>query len=173
MNTRSVVQEWTHALLMMQQTVLLTSIRGPDGIAKYSSVKMLLRWYRRCVLFSAMDGKVLPNPYDNNGGSFTGPSFPSGELHNTGWESNMDEHVDDYLRSQDALPHHFQIHFMHAAEILGYKHPDERVRQWWNGVYLRLVHSLHLHPETESELDDRLGDSRSGWLRRADRATTE
>lgn len=155
----------------MQQTVLLTAIRGPDGIAKYGGVKMLLRWYRRCVLLSAMDGKVLGNPYDNNGGSFTGPSFAEGELHNTGWESNMDLHVDEYLRCQDALPFHFQNHLMHAAEIIGYKHSDERVRAWWNGVYNRLVNSLHLHPETEAELDERLGDSRSGWLKRADVAT--
>jgi hypothetical protein len=160
-------------LPMMQQTVLLTGIRGPDGIAKYGSVKMLLRWYRRCVLLSAMDGRVLHDPYESNGGSFTGPSFPAGELHNTGWESNMEEHVDEYVRCQDALPHHFQMHFMHSAEILGYKHPVERVRRWWNSVYLRLVHGLHLHPETEAELDERLGDSRAGWLSRADRATQE
>jgi hypothetical protein len=169
---------------MMQQTVLLTGIRGPDGITKYGSVKMLLRWYRRCVLLSAMDGKVLPNPYDNNGGSFTGPSL--GVLERTGecfasntasdspttdWETQMDFHVDAYLRDQDALPHHFQAHFMQAAEILGYKHPDMRVRVWWRDVYQRLVNSLHLHAETEAELDERLGDSRSGWLKRADTAT--
>lgn len=64
----------------MQQTVLLTSIRGPDGVAKYHKVKYLLRWLRRCVLLSAMDGKVLGNPYDSNGGSFTGPSFDAGPM---------------------------------------------------------------------------------------------
>ena len=153
---------------MMQQTVLLTGIRGPDGLTKYGSVKMLLRWYRRCVLLSAMDGKVLPNPYDNNGGSFTGPSLG---VQIEAWEVGMNTHVDAYLRDQDAVPHHFQAHFMHAAEILGYKHPDERVRAWWNAVYERLVNSLHLHPETEAELDERLGDNRAGWLKRADTAT--
>lgn len=156
---------------MMQQTVLLTAIRGPDGLPKYGCVKMLLRWYRRCVLLSAMDGKVLENPHDNNGGSFTGPSFGAGELHNPGWESNMDEIVSEYLKTLDAIPHHFQMHFMHAAEILGYKHPEERTRHWWNRVYHRLVNDMHVHPESEDEMNERLGDNRAGWLRRADHAT--
>src|SRR6185295_18556768 len=118
---KCVTQEWTHELPMMQQTVLLTAIRGPDGLPKYGGVKMLLRWYRRCVLLSAMDGKVLSNPYDNNGGSFTGPSFvprptmPHPSLY-FNWESRMDAVVGEYLREIDAIPHHFQMHFIHAAE---------------------------------------------------------
>ncbi len=75
-----VTQPWVHALPFMQQTVLLTAVRGPDGIAKYHPSKFLLRWFRRCMLLSAMDGKALTNPYDNNGGSFTGPSFDAGPL---------------------------------------------------------------------------------------------
>lgn len=170
---KCVTQEWTWELPMMQQTVLLTAVRGPDGLPKYGCVKMLLRWYRRCVLLSAMDGKVLGNPTDNNGGSFTGPSFQAGQQHNTGWESNMDEIVDDYLRTLDAIPHHFQMHFMHAAEIVGFKHPDERIRAWWHKLYIRLVGDMHLWPEDEEEMDERLGDDRSGWLKRADTATVE
>lgn len=134
---------------------------------------MLLRWYRRCVLLSAMDDKVLENPHDNNGGSFTGPSFAAGEILNPGWEANMDEIVSEYLRTLDAIPHHFQMHFMHAVEILGYKHPDERVRGWWNRVYYRLVNDMHCHAESKAEMDARLGDNRSGWLKRADHATVD
>jgi hypothetical protein len=172
-NKTSVTQDWTHSLPMMQQTVLLTAIRGPDGLPKYGCVKMLLRWYRRCVLLSAMDGRVLANPFEVNGGSFTGPSFPLGELQNTGWESNMDAIVSEYLRSLDAIPHHFQMHFMHAVEILGYKHPDERIQSWWNAVYLRLVNDMHVRPEPVEDMNARLGDSRAGWLRSADHATTD
>jgi hypothetical protein len=167
---KPVTQEWTHSLPLMQQTVLLTAIRGPDGLPKYAGVKMLLRWYRRCVLLSAMDRRVLSDPYDNNGGSFTGPSLKH-EL-DAGWEEGMNAVVDDYLRSLDAIPHHFQLHLMHAAEIVGYKHPDLRIRTWWAKVYHRLVNDMHLHPETLDEMNERLGDDRSGWLRRADPATT-
>jgi hypothetical protein len=172
MTPKSVLQEWIFALPMMQQTVLLTAIRGPDGVPKYGAVKMLLRWYRRCVLLSAMDGRALTDPWENNGGSFTGPSIGRPKEMET-WEMYMNEHVDQYLRESDAIPHHFQMHFMHAVEILGYKHPDPRISLWWRSVYERLVNDLHLRPESEKEMDLRLGDSRSGWLARADRATIE
>lgn len=167
----AVTQSWVHDLSMMQQSVLLAAIRGPDGTPKYGGgAKMLLRWYRRCVLLSAMDGRVLADPIEPNGGSFTGPSL-DGDDDLDPWEDRMQAHVNDYLRNVDALPHHYQMHFMHAVEICGYKHPDARIRFFWARLYVRLVNDFHLHPESEAELDERLGDTRSGWLKRADPAT--
>lgn len=169
---RSVLQDWVQQLTMMQQTVLLTSIRGPDGLPKYGGgAKMLLRWLRRCVLFSALDGRVLTDPIDPSGGSFTGPSL-EGDDSEDHWSDRMQVHVNEYLRQLDMLPHHFQMHFMHAVEILGYKHPDPETRFFWNKLYERLVHDMHVWPETEDQLDKRLGDDRSGWLARSDPATT-
>lgn len=167
----NVLQPWVKTLTLMQQTVLLTAIRGPDGVEKYHSTKYLLRWFRRCVLFSAMDNVVLTTPYEPGGGSFTGPSIDVCADEQDKWPERMDEVVSDYLRSLDALPHHFQMHFMHAAEIAGYKHPDLIIRNWWCQTYFRLVHDLHLWPETEEQLDSRLGDNREQWLARNDTAT--
>ena len=167
----SVLQPWVQSLTMMQQTVLLTAIRGPDGTEKYSPTKYLLRWFRRCVLYSAMDRQILSDPFQPGGGSFTGPCFDinrHGDVDRATW---LDELVSQYLRQVDELPHHFQMHFMHAAEIVGYKHPDAAIRSWWNRTYMRLVHDLHLWPETEEQLDRRLGDNHEGWLARADAAT--
>lgn len=169
---RPATQDWVHALSIMQQSVLLAAIRGPDGIPKYHTCKYLLRWYRRCVLLSALDGKVLETPYAFGGGSFTGPSYAPTSLHHD-WRTSMDKVVDQYLQSLDMLPHHYQMHFLHAAEIVGYKHPDFVVRAWWYSLYLRLVQDLHLSPETEAELDFRLADNREQWFATADRATAE
>jgi hypothetical protein len=156
----------------MQQTVLLTAVRGPDGIAKYHPCKFLLRWFRRCTLISSLDGIVLATPFDPGGGSFMGCSFePSIAGFDGVWTEIMDDLVSNYLRALDELPHHFQLHFMHAAEIVGYKHPDPEIRAWWNKTYQRLVHDMHLWPETEEQMDLRLGDDRSGWLARNDVAT--
>src|SRR5690606_1349351 len=58
----SVLQNWLMELPLMQQTVLLTAIRGPDGLAKYHPVKKVLRWFRRCILLSAMDKKIINHP---------------------------------------------------------------------------------------------------------------
>lgn len=166
-----VTQDWVHAIPLMQQSVLLGAIRGPDGQPKYTGVKLLLRWYRRCILRSSLDGGcVLTNPSDPRGGSFTGPSLDR-DASGPHWVDQMQAHVADYLRQADALPHHWQTHFMHAAQIVGYKHPDPTIAGFWHAVYLRIVFEMHLWPETMEQMDKRLGDDRSGWLSRADPAT--
>jgi hypothetical protein len=172
MMSRPATQDWVHELPIMQQSVLLACVRGPDGIGKYHPAKYLLRWFRRCLLLSALDGCVLATPYAYGGGSFTGPSYEPTVLDHD-WTVPMHKVVDDYLRSLDELPHHFQMHFLHAAEILGYKHPDNAIRGWWRSLYLRLVHDLHLAPESEAQLDYRLGDCREQWIATADAATTD
>lgn len=166
-----VTQKWTHELTCMQQTVLLTAIRGPDGVAKYHPVKFLIRWYRRCVLLGALDHNIFENPYDPRGGSFTGPSYEWPPSLDHDWREKMNGVVEKYLQSLDELPHHFQLHFMHAAEIIGYKHPDPVIRDWWHWLYLELVMDMHLSPETEAELDYRLGDSEEQWRAKSSAAT--
>lgn len=169
----AVIQPWVETLTFMQQTVLLTAVRGPDGSRKYGPTKMLLRWYRRCILRSSLEeGRTIGTPYAFGGGSFMGPSYEATTLKHD-WRPPLDDIVSQYLRELDALPHHFQLHFMHAAEIVGYKHPSLAIRLWWHGSYLRLVHDMHLWPETEEQLDRRLGDSREQWLERNDTATID
>ena len=146
-----VTQEWTHSLTCMQQTVLLTAVRGPDGVAKYHPCKYLIRWYRRCLLLGALDHNIFENPHDPRGGSFTGPSYKVAYLKGKpivehDWRHQMNAVVEEYLECLDELPHHFQLHLMHAAEIIGYKHPDPVIRDWWNWLYCELVKDMHLSP---------------------------
>lgn len=150
-----VVQDWVQTLTFMQQSVLLTSIRGPDGMKKDHVSKLLIRWLRRCILISALDRKIFTDPHEEGGGSFTGP-MPEG--------LDVMQVLDDYLRHVDEIPHHFQLHFMHAAEILGYKHPEPHIRVGWKRIYHRLVNDMHLYPEPEEAMDKRLGDNRKNWL---------
>lgn len=176
----SVVQDWVHDLSFMQQTVLLEIIRGPDGLTKYHRSKFLLRWYRRCCLNSAFEQRILTTPYEHGGGSFTGPSYevpsnfehtPAFHLTANRWEFRMLNLLNEVIRSADEMPHHFYRHMMHGFEIMGYKHPDTRIREFWKLCYTRLAKDMHLHPETEAQLDVRLGDTKEGWLASADEAT--
>ncbi len=175
---RPVQQDWVLGLSLMQQTVLFSTIRGPDGGHKYSEAKMLLRWFRRCILLSALDGKVLLTPWEDGGGSFTGPSVRKAVTDNPclvaemGW-AHMYDLVGEYIRGMDALPHHFVMKFMHAAEIVGAHHPDQGVQKWWREFYERIVASFHLHPELPAELNKRLSDNREQWLARCDPATQD
>lgn len=177
---RSVLQDWVTQLPLMQQTVLLTAIRGPDNTPKYTPAKMMVRWLRRCVLLSAMDQRVLQTPYEKGGGSFTGPSIDPDAIRvsmdgteTPRWEARMEWVFNEYLRMLDELPSHFASHFRHASEILGYKHPDERIRKWWHSIYCSLVNDMHLHPESMADMDARLSDNREEWLKRNNAATID
>jgi len=142
-----VTQEWTHDLTYMQQSVLLSVLRGPDTLYKYHPSKTILRWLRRCILVSAFDGKVMDDPYRRGGGTFMGP-IPG--------HVKIDMVINNYFEVIDEVPHHFQLHLMHASEILGYKHPDPDIRGWWFKLYKFFVDDMHLQRESEKEMDDRL-----------------
>lgn len=177
MEKRSVLQDWVQCLSLMQQSVLISSIRGADGLHKDHISKYILRWLRRSVLLNAFIGRPLLNPTEApDGGSFTGPlkhsSVPVPQ--NVDMEqvrrqydlSVLDAVAQDYLRSTDEIPHHFHMHVMHAAEILGYKHPETWIRVWWNDFYLKMASDAHLFPETAEQMDRRLDDVESQWKER-------
>jgi len=155
-----VLQPWVCNLTFMQQSVLITACRGPDSLSKNHISKQLCRWMRRCFLYSAFEKKVFTTPYQRGGGSFTGPCVATDDR----GKICIDAALDQYLKSVDEVPHHFHLHLMHAAEILGYKHPYWPHRKWWNKVYVRIVKDAHLNPETEEQMDKRLGDCHEDWI---------
>lgn len=161
-----VIQEWVQQLSFMQQSVLLTAIRGPDGLPKEHISKKFIKWIRRCVLYSAFDSKlhnkpiILDTPYNPSGGGFTGPSLPETCID---WEVPMFDVLKKYLQETDSMPHHFQMHVMHASEIIGYCHPNETIRKWWNSAYITIVKTMHLTPESYETMMKRLGDSEDTW----------
>lgn len=177
-----VQQQWVLEIPFMQQSVLFAAVRAPDGLRKDHPVKVLLRWYRRCILLSAFDKRVLETPFEAGGGSFTGPfearhadQFCDGRGRSFYWRGHIiPENAQEafnymrevYLRHVDEMPHHFQLHFMHAAQIVGAHHPNDQIRQWWKDFYLMIVNDAHLHPETDREMNLRLSDNNEAWRAR-------
>lgn len=177
MTSKAVQQGWVLELSYMQQSVLMAAVRAPDGIRKDHPVKVLLRWYRRCVLLSAFDGRALLDPFEPGGGSFTGPfthshaeEFLNRYITEVSWQDErlrwLGEMRSVYLRHVDEMPHHFQLHFMHAAQIVGFKHDVDWVREWWRTFYEMIVNDAHLYPESEAQMDERLSDNERAWRAR-------
>lgn len=154
---KPVMQPWVCELTFMQQSVLISAVRGPDGLKKHHPIKPIMRWYRRCILYSAFDKNILNDPYDAGGGSFTGPLDPDKELN---------ELYSDFFDILDELPYHFVSHFMTAVEILGYKHDIEYIQEWWFEFYKRMAKKLHLGIESEEDLDFRLSDNEERWSKK-------
>lgn len=152
----AVTQEWTHKLSFMQQSVLLSALRNEDGIEKNHPAKQLIRWYRRCIVVSAFDGKTFINPREEGGGSYVGPV------------EDIDYAADEFIKARDTMFLHYYAHTMQAFQIVGYKHPNKDIASFWLGIYFRMCHALHLWPEEEKELDLRLGDNETDWRARED-----
>ena len=177
MPRRSALQDWVINLSLMQQSVLMSAIRGCDGLPKFHKSKPIVKFYRRSILISAFDGKALNDPFAEGGGSFTGPiadltiwretaPHPISEYDH---KCNLLQKIaDDFLDSRDELHAHYQVHMMHGFEIVGYKHPIEATRDYFSSVYERLAKAYHLWPETEAQMDLRLSDDYDKWMARSD-----
>lgn len=151
----SVQPEWARSLTIQQQSVLLLAARGPDGVEKFHPCKAVVRAYRGTVLVAARYGRPL------HWGERADTFMSLDSIANPhAWQ----EDCDAYFAAVDSVPHHYQMHLLHGAEILGYKHPDINMRTRWGTFYLRGVDDMHLQPESEAQMDARLSDwNRQEW----------
>lgn len=144
--SQSVQPEWCTKLTLQQQSVLFLAARGPDGVEKFHPCKGIQKAYRACVLVPAKHSYM-------NWGTVGDDFMDLSAFSNTSvWAAQVKKFID----SLDSLPHHYLMHIMHGAQILGYKHPDERFRERWNTFYRKLCDNFHLNYESESEMDKRL-----------------
>ena len=132
---RCVVQPWLDDLTYKQQTVLLSAIRGCDGVSKDDISKKLVRVFRSLILHNAAPGQ----------GRF---------MH----EEITDEDIRAFIKAPDVYPMHWLMHFTHAVEIVGYNYPIEETADWWMLLYFKIVEALHFNPETKEQNDSRLRD---------------
>jgi len=141
----SVVKEWLSDLPWKQQTVLLASFRGCDGLPKQDPSKVFTK---------AMRATLIKNADKNS-------TFQQNNevlLDDENKALIDDFFIDCSIGSMDAYPVHWMMHLLHAAEIVMYKCPIENYQMYWEYFYLTGVKALHLNPETEEQLDVRLSD---------------
>jgi len=151
----SVIATWAEALSLQQQTVLVLAGRGPDGAGKHHKCKPVIYAYRATVFKSARLGREMQDH------EFA-PSFMDHRWLTSAYAQEWKTACQDFLTSCEELPHHYVLHFTHAVEIVGYKHPDEDVGNKWFQLYCALVNDMHFNIETREQMDKRLGD----WDRR-------
>ena len=48
-----------------------------------------------------------------------------------------------FFEDHDEYPHHFIMHLIHCSEVVGYKHPDIKIKNVWNGNIRFQQFSLH------------------------------
>lgn len=143
---RSVLQDWVMELPLREQGVLLTGIRGcdlapkPANTAEETVERQLVGFLRWCVLNPADPREVgvkhawfRPKPPD------------------PGWKASMLGH----------FPQHWYSHVMHCFQVVGYRHPDEGISGEAMEIYHKLVHNMHLLPESFVTMRERLNEDRT------------
>lgn len=140
----SVLQDWVAEMPLREQGTLLTAVRGCDLTPKYplNSLERRLVGFIRWSFMNPAD----PREVDAEPGCFF-----------------ISQPPDLKAVKPSALGHypwHWLSHVIHAMEVIGFRHPDEAVRASAHGIYVKLVHSAHLTPETFEQFEARLSEDR-------------
>lgn len=138
----TVLHDWVCSLTFQMQALLLTAMRGPDENNKYNAAKAIIRYLRGTVIKPAGNWSGLN---DND--------FMWGD-----YGHFLNKYVKEFWQDHDEYPHHFIMHLVHCAEVVGYKHPDSAISNLWLMFYSEACSAFHMKPETEIEMDNRLND---------------
>ena len=133
------IRNWIFDIPWMQQGVLFSAIRSADGVSHEDNSKIIVRGYRNVILKPA-----------HNVGSFLG-KIPN--------QKQLGEAMDKFVKGFGQYNSHFVLHLVHAAEIIGYHHPDPIIRTTWANFYLNMCKAMHINPETKEQMMDRLKDN--------------
>ena len=133
------LKNWFNDLPWMQQGVLMGALRNCDGYRSEGPHKILVRGIRGACIKSAQSK-----------GSFNARRPDLNLLLNASIQF-VDKHFDH-------MPIHFVTHLMHAAEVIGYSHPDNRIADVWFDIYELIVSAMHLNTESLKEFQIRLAD---------------
>jgi hypothetical protein len=140
MQSVSIINDWAACLGLRHQGVLVSAIRGCDSAEREDASKYLVRAYRGVLLRPHCGDIIKASSFMM---PFVAVDFETARL--------------EFLRSIDHYPNHWLLHFTHACEIVGYKHPEFRVAYPFGVLYSKLVRKFHMHPETCEQMDARLG----------------
>jgi hypothetical protein len=130
--SKSVTLDWVQALPYKMQSVLFSGLRGPDN-GHYPNLKVVIRWLR---------------PTTQHNADPTTDYMRIEEL--PIWQSLQKE--------IEFTSVHYYSHLALALVIIAYKHPVHTTRNYAWGIYVRMIELLHANPETEEQLDKRLGE---------------
>lgn len=136
---KSILQDWVMELGLRHQGVLVAAVRGCDDVPRHDPSKLLARCLR---------GEIL--------NAHVGDASKARTFIQVVSEDELADRMKAFLDNSDHYPHHYVMHLVHAAEVVGYKHPKMLSRDMWLAFYEKACKKLHVNPETNEQLDARL-----------------
>lgn len=137
---RSILQDWVMELPLRHQGVLMSATRGCDTtpkpmVAGDAPVERWLSAYLRYTFMIPADEREL-----EYAGAFMNVVPPHS------WKASELGH----------LPQHFYAHLMHAFQVVAVHHPQHHIALECRVIYEKMVNNLHLMPELDSVMEERL-----------------
>lgn len=142
----SVLQDWVMKLPLREQGTLLTAVRGCDLASKYDADGNVIDTPERRL--TAWIRLAFMNPADPREVDIPGAFFQSRPPEP--FKASAFGHY----------PLHWVSHVAHAAEVIGYRHPNPTIRDEAHRIYRAFVHMLHMNPETFDQMVTRLSEDR-------------
>jgi hypothetical protein len=138
----NILHDWVMELGLRHQGVLLSAMRGCDIAPRHDPSKVAQRILRGAVLIPHGGRSIRPQSYIT-----IEPSLVRWEIAMNSFSANWDHY-----------PNHYVLHFVHAAEIIGYYGPVEEpvYSLRWQDWYKQACLIMHVNPETKEQLDHRL-----------------
>lgn len=130
-----VLKPWVEKLPWKMQSALLSSFRGTDT-GNYPSIKSVTRWMRMtCEHNADPDSRYMKDV-----------------------KNILNLPIHYMCKELEWCTVHYAEHFMKGLQIIAYRHPDSYSRILAYDCYSSIATEIfHLHVETESEMNSRLG----------------
>lgn len=149
----SILQEWVEKLGLRYQGVLVSAIRGCDTASKQDPSKGLVRSYRAEVLRA-----------------HAGDPRKSKSFIEKVDDRAVAERMSAFVNNWDHYPLHYVVHLIHAAQIVGYYHPDCDTQALWHVFYKNACNKLHMSYESKEALAFRLEAPEDSFFAQQDSA---
>lgn len=150
-----ILADWVMRLGLRLQGVLVSAVRGCDTVQRHDHSKVLVRIYRAEILRASTGDPAKSKSF------ILWADIPA-----------TVELMQKFLNDCDHLPQHYVMHLLHAAEILGYYHPDPERKDMWNNFYLVGCRKYHVRPEPYAEMIDRLEKDEENFHKAQDTTVT-
>lgn len=132
-----VLQDWVLYLPPIVQSDLLKSLRGCDSAPSPDYSKFLIKEIRK----DTMKDASYEHIFFKQGGKFK-------------------DNLNDFLRNIDKYNLHFFSHLLESVKILAYCHEEEKVRNKWLWIQMRIYGYLNINPETPTQMKKRYGEKK-------------
>lgn len=135
-----ILHGWILTLPLQMQFTLLLAIRQFDLADSCDSSRIIIHEYRKLILKEF------------------NPTTPVEELNSETQDRDFRKAILKWINDLNKYNLNFINAIMQSSAIIGYKHPEVKIRRKWFDIYTKIAQRLNIHIETENDLNIRFGE---------------